>query len=522
MPFFVVLFIYFTILSTVQANRSPRFQLDGNPSEIVVRLKEGAASPIGTLIYRLKAFDPDGDPLTFGIKGDIDSDVIRIETIGENDANIRLNKELDREIKDEYHFVLTLTDDRLGEGRFVTQSLLLIVDDVNDNVPIFKPFQSALEVPENSPPGIVTTVEATDRDSGAYGQVLYYLQELEGDNDVFTITTTQGKGVIRLTEQLDYEKKSLYQLRVLAVDRSNQGPVNTGTAALLVRVKDVEDQPPEFVVATPVQRVSEGMPKNTKILTVKAIDGDRGINNKIKYSIIRGGDGLFTIDENTGSIYNTRELDREDPRNNLNGAFILEIMATERSKLNPPPSVRTEVTIILNDVNDETPTFRDDHYNCEIHENAQENTPLTFIGDTHNTVFDLDQGNNGTFELFLDPPNDVFEISPKRAINEANFLIRVRNPKMLDYEKIKLLNMTIVAKEVVKNGKFNSVPVTVRIRDRNDNFPEFARAAYDISIPENADVGLTIAQVEAFDADSGDFGTQGIRYTNLSGSTAHL
>lgn len=330
--------IYLTIVLTfctnpVQANRPPRFQLDGNPSEIVVHLKEGKESPIGFLIYRLKAFDPDGDPLTFGIQSDIDNDVIRIENIGANDANIRLNKELDRETKEEYHLILTLTDGRLGEGKYITQGLLLIVDDINDNVPIFKPFQSALEVPENSLPGIVTTVEATDRDSGAYGQVLYYLQELEGDNDVFTITTTQGKGVIRLTEQLDYEKKSLYQLRVLAVDRSNQGPVNTGTAALLVRVKDVEDQPPEFVVATPVQRVSEGVPKGTKILSVKAIDGDRGINNKIKYAIIRGGDGLFTIDENTGAIYNTRELDREDPRNQLSGAFILEILATERSKL---------------------------------------------------------------------------------------------------------------------------------------------------------------------------------------------
>ncbi|XP_063703738.1 LOW QUALITY PROTEIN: cadherin-23 [Culicoides brevitarsis] len=521
-PIVVLIYCLTFLLSSVQANRPPRFQLDGNPSEIVVRLKEGKESPIGTLIYRLKALDPDGDHLTFGIKNDIDSDVIRIETIGENDANIRLNKELDRETKDEYHFVLTLTDNRLGDGRFVTQSLLLIVDDINDNTPIFKPFQSALEVPENSPPGIVTTVEATDLDSGAFGQVVYYLQELEGDNDVFTISPSQGKGVIRLTQQLDYERKSLYQLRVLAVDRSNQGPVNTGTAALLIRVKDVEDQPPEFIVATPVQRVSEGLPKNTKITSVKAIDGDRGINNKIKYSIIRGGDGLFTINENTGDIYNTRELDREDPRNQLNGAFILEILATERSKLNPPPSVRTEVTIILNDINDETPTFRDDFYNCEIHENAQENTPLTFIGETNNAVFDLDQGNNGTFELFLEPPNDVFDISPKRAINEANFLIRVRNPKMLDYEKVKLLNFSIVAKEIVKNGKSSKVPVTIRIRDRNDNFPEFARHVYEVSVPENADIGWKIAEIEAFDADSGDFGTQGIRYTNLTGSIAHL
>ena len=56
----------------------------------------------------------------------------------------------------------------------MTQSLLLLVEDINDNEPIFKPYQSALEVPENSPPGILTTLEATDLDEGAYGQVYVY------------------------------------------------------------------------------------------------------------------------------------------------------------------------------------------------------------------------------------------------------------------------------------------------------------------------------------------------------------
>ena len=118
--------------------------------------------------------------------------------------------------------MLTLTDNRLGNDNYVTQSMLILVEDINDNEPIFKPFQSALEVPEDSRPGILTTLEATDRDEGAFGQVVYYLQELDGDNDVFTITTTQGKGVIKLAGSLDYERKNLYQLRVLAVDRANQ------------------------------------------------------------------------------------------------------------------------------------------------------------------------------------------------------------------------------------------------------------------------------------------------------------
>lgn len=116
--------------------------------------------------------------------------------------------------------MLTLTDGKLGEGNFITQSLLLLVEDINDNVPIFRPHPTSLTIREDSGPGILTTVEATDADEGAHGQVVYYLQELDGDNDIFGISTVNGKGIVRLLGRLDYERKYLYQLRILAVDRA--------------------------------------------------------------------------------------------------------------------------------------------------------------------------------------------------------------------------------------------------------------------------------------------------------------
>lgn len=293
--------------------------------------------------------------------------------------------------KDEYTIILTLTDSKLGEGNFVTQSLLLLVEDVNDSEPIFSSYQTALEVPENSHTGVLTTVEATDRDEGAYGQVVYYLEELDGDNDVFAISTVQGKGVIRLTKSLDYERKSLYQLRVLAIDRAHQGRTNTGTAAIVVKVKDLEDNGPEFIVASPVTRISESIPKGSIVTKVRAVDGDRGVNNKIKYSIIRGGNNMFKIDEDTGVVTTIKSLDREDSRNLINGAYILEILAVEKSKLNPAPSVTTEITIILTDENDSTPTFKSQKYECEIPENSQQSSPVNFLQiDSLNEVFDYD------------------------------------------------------------------------------------------------------------------------------------
>jgi len=50
--------------------------------------------------------------------------------------------------------------------------LLIIVEDVNDNAPIFKPYQSSIQVREDSPPRVLTELEANDLDEGPYGQVI--------------------------------------------------------------------------------------------------------------------------------------------------------------------------------------------------------------------------------------------------------------------------------------------------------------------------------------------------------------
>lgn len=72
--------------------------------------------------------------------------------------------------------MLTLSDGRLGEGNYITQSLLLLVEDVNDNAPVFLPYQPSVTLREDAAQGVVAALEATDLDEGAYGQVVYHLQ----------------------------------------------------------------------------------------------------------------------------------------------------------------------------------------------------------------------------------------------------------------------------------------------------------------------------------------------------------
>lgn len=91
-----------------------------------------------------------------------------------------------------------MTDGHLGQGNYVTQSLLLLVEDVNDNVPIFKTHQPSVTIREDAPPGPIATLEATDADEGPYGQVVYHLQEADNDRSLFAVSTVGEKAIVRL------------------------------------------------------------------------------------------------------------------------------------------------------------------------------------------------------------------------------------------------------------------------------------------------------------------------------------
>lgn len=239
------------------------------------------------------------------------------------------------------------------------------------------------------------------------------------------------------------------------------------------------------------------------------------------YSITEGPINLFGINSNSGIVFTRAQLDRE-AENNDDGTFILKITVKEITKIAPSPSVTTEVTIILTDVNDETPKFRSERYIAEINENAPQNTPVNFIGDCIPEVYDHDLGTNGTFRMFLKGDSGTFDVTPSRGINEAPFLIRVKNSMKLDFEEKSVINFTLIAEEIVaSNQKFSCVPVTVYVKDQNDNYPEFTKDIYEVNIPENSPIGTTVAWIQAIDWDSGNFGTHGIRYTNLGGSIAY-
>ena len=120
---FMLLALLLPVCLAGKSNLPPRFTSDPNGpgSEIVVVVKEGPES-LGKEMLRVAGEDPDGDELTFGVQALPGSDLIRIanHVPSRNSAVVYLNKELDRETKDSYSLVLTLTDGKLGADKFVS------------------------------------------------------------------------------------------------------------------------------------------------------------------------------------------------------------------------------------------------------------------------------------------------------------------------------------------------------------------------------------------------------------------
>lgn len=60
----------------------------------------------------------------------------------------------------------------MGPGNFITHRMLILVEDINDNVPIFQPYPPSVTLKENAPLGTkIVELTAVDADVGTYGQV---------------------------------------------------------------------------------------------------------------------------------------------------------------------------------------------------------------------------------------------------------------------------------------------------------------------------------------------------------------
>lgn len=202
-------------------------------------------SAIDSEILRVSATDADGGEnahLTFSIiRGDPDQ-----KFYIENDkewqcATIRLKKQLDFEKAHERQFNLTIKVEDLDFSS--TTVCLIEVEDSNDHSPVFhSQLIQTSPIFENMSVGTtVTTVRATDKDSGLNGNIIY---SIKSDSDPMRQFVIDQHGHVIVANKLDREVIQKYSLIVQASDQGT--PAETGSATVLINLLDVNDNGPRF------------------------------------------------------------------------------------------------------------------------------------------------------------------------------------------------------------------------------------------------------------------------------------
>uniref|UniRef100_A0A8B9FT91 Cadherin domain-containing protein n=1 Tax=Amazona collaria TaxID=241587 RepID=A0A8B9FT91_9PSIT len=221
---------------------------------------------------------------------------------------IVLETELDREKQGFYNLTVIASDQ--GQPPLSTAlNLMVVVDDVNDNPPVFSSSRYETSVPEDEVLGkALLTVYATDLDAGANALVKYSIisQQPPTSSPMFVVNLTTGQ--LSLSQQLDYETTKQFEVEVEASDGGQ--PSLSATTLVIVHVLDVNDNPPEFNQPYYNVSVLENL-QSGNLGVFSATDLDIGVNALISYSLQDDFAGTFYIDSSTGKLTTTKSLDRE-------------------------------------------------------------------------------------------------------------------------------------------------------------------------------------------------------------------
>ncbi|XP_072119468.1 protocadherin Fat 3a isoform X1 [Mobula birostris] len=385
---------------------------------------------------------------------------------------------LDREETQVYNLIARASD---GGGRYCQSGVVLTLEDVNDNPPVFSSDHYTESVYENTVIKVLLTkVEATDPDIGPNRNVEYTL--VDSADGFFSID--KYSGIISLEKALDREQQALYNLTVRATDQGETWKLST-FATVTIIVLDINDNPPVFGRRDYLTTVPEDIPRGTEVLTVYAASKDIGANAEITYSIRSGNEhGKFRIDPQEGIISVIEPLDYETCKN-----YYLTVEARDGGS--PSLSTVTTVNVNVTDVNDNPPEFSRDIYNSVISEDAP-------IGDSVALVLAEDWDSQANAQIHFSIVNG--DLGNYFSINPVTGLIKIK--EQLDREKVSGYSLIVQAEDSGMPPMSSTVTVNIDVSDINDNPPEFIPANYSAVIQENKPVGTSILKLSVTDKDS--------------------
>uniref|UniRef100_A0A8C5BZH2 Cadherin domain-containing protein n=1 Tax=Gadus morhua TaxID=8049 RepID=A0A8C5BZH2_GADMO len=383
-----------------------------------------------------------------------------IFVIDDKTGNIHATKTLDREEQAQYTLTAQAVDRDTNKPLEPPSEFIVKVQDINDNPPEFLHRPYFARVPEMSNVGTsVMQVTATDADDPTYGNSARLVYSILQGQPYFSVESQTG--IIRTAlPNMDREARQEYDVVIQAKDMGGHMGGLSGTTEVKITLTDVNDNPPKFPQSVYTMSVLEDKVSGEEVGRVKAKDPDQGENGLVSYRLTEG-DGLGVFELTTDS--QTREMvDYETKR-----TYMLRIEGSNphvdpRFTAWGPYRDEATVKIMVEDA-DEPPVFVAPSYNFEVEENAPAGTQ---VGRVH--AKDTDVANNPV-RYMIPRYTDVEQFF---SVNSEDGMITTTRP--LDREAQAWHNISVAAAEIGGHHQDTKVRVNIRVKDVNDNAPEFA------------------------------------------------
>ncbi|XP_061222370.1 cadherin-related family member 3 [Neopsephotus bourkii] len=400
-------------------------------------------------------------------------------------------------------------------GRTDLDILTVQVTDKNES-PVFQGNMAiqtvTIYVLEGTPPSRIYQVKAADPENA---KLKYSLLPASVPFSVFK------NGAIFSRKEFDYEKDPHYYFLNITV--TDPDGLNS-TKTVNIKIININDERPYFTTKQRIYRIPEEQSPGTVVANVTAKDpDDEGSPSRLFYSI-QSYDRYFSINPLTGMLQVTGRIDRDDLPLQLHPNISL-IVRVEDSP-SGGHAREMEITIIIDDINDNPPECNPSTFRKEANENTAAGT---FLLELRNYCKDID----------ADPSNNRFDFTGLSGFGSNNFALdstvsgrlvtpsqllamcnggcsvalkrtvdnyRKRMTESIDLENpanlgVEVYSLTVRVQDIASPNYSNIIHIYIRIKPVNEFFPVFSNLSYVFNVPEITKVGSAIGRVSARDKD---------------------
>ncbi|XP_068789129.1 cadherin-17 isoform X4 [Struthio camelus] len=390
--------------------------------------------------------------------------------------------------------------DEKGERVKGPYTIIILVEDINDNPPEFDQAEYTGVVRQNSRPGKpFMYVHATDRDdpSTPHAQLTYsILHHFPNPYSKMLFQIDNVTGAISPSrtgsQYLDPKKQDTFTLVVTVKDMAGMTTnAFTSSTDVVITVKESLWKAPPIIYIQ--ENSTQDHPINISQVRSNEPDAIYGLFEKENLPRLP-----FSVDQQ-GVIYVTEPLDREEK----DAYSFFVITKDKEGELVDKP---LQISVVVEDINDNPPVCQNALTVLEVQENEG-------AGSNIGTVSATDMDEKGTLNSRLQfkiesqvpavPASDLFLIQQDTGI--LQLISRSLNKRIASSYSLKVL---------VTDAVFQTIcDVQIHVIDINDQIPIFEKSDYqNVTVAEDLPVGTVILEIQATDADEPLTGSSYIIY----------